>query len=52
MQTAASAQELQQFHHDAQVWLQLLEEEANQGENLKEEDFQEDKVPGGGVSGG
>ncbi|KAF6730406.1 Dystrophin [Oryzias melastigma] len=41
--TAASAQELQQFHHDAQVWLQLLEEEANQGENLKEEDFQEDK---------
>lgn len=43
-QTAASAQELQQFHHDAQVWLQLLGEEANQGENLKEEDFQEDKV--------
>ncbi|XP_004086056.1 dystrophin isoform X2 [Oryzias latipes] len=41
--TAASAQELQQFHHDAQVWLQLLGEEANQGENLKEEDFQEDK---------
>ncbi|XP_013881860.1 dystrophin [Austrofundulus limnaeus] len=42
-QTAASAWELEQYHSDVQVWLELLEEEAKQGENLKEEDFQEDK---------
>ncbi|XP_028281420.1 dystrophin isoform X2 [Parambassis ranga] len=41
--TAASAKELEQYHSEAQVWLELLEEEVNQGENLKEEDFQEDK---------
>ncbi|XP_037829862.1 dystrophin isoform X1 [Kryptolebias marmoratus] len=42
-QTAASARELEQYHNEVQVWLELLEEEAKQGENLKEEDFQEDK---------
>ncbi|KAK7893275.1 hypothetical protein WMY93_022427 [Mugilogobius chulae] len=41
--TAASAKELEQYHNEAQIWLELLEEEAKQGENLKEEDFQEDK---------
>uniref|UniRef100_A0AAQ5X2X4 Dystrophin n=1 Tax=Amphiprion ocellaris TaxID=80972 RepID=A0AAQ5X2X4_AMPOC len=41
--TAASAKELEQYHSEAQVWLELLEEEVKQGENLKEEDFQEDK---------
>uniref|UniRef100_A0A4W6EUE2 Dystrophin n=1 Tax=Lates calcarifer TaxID=8187 RepID=A0A4W6EUE2_LATCA len=35
--------ELEQYHSEAQIWLELLEEEVNQGENLKEEDFQEDK---------
>ncbi|XP_057685973.1 dystrophin isoform X3 [Corythoichthys intestinalis] len=42
-QTAASAKELEQYHREAQIWLNLLEEEVKQGENLKEEDFQEDK---------
>ncbi|XP_037130222.1 dystrophin isoform X11 [Syngnathus acus] len=42
-QTAASAKELEQYHREAQIWLDLLEEEAKQGENLKEEDFQEGK---------
>ncbi|XP_038138063.1 dystrophin isoform X4 [Cyprinodon tularosa] len=41
--TAASARELEQYHSEVRVWLELLEEEAKQGENLKEEDFQEDK---------
>ncbi|KAM6893218.1 dystrophin isoform 3-T3 [Lycodopsis pacificus] len=41
--TAASAKELEQYHSEAQIWLELLEEEAKQGENLKEEDFQENK---------
>ncbi|XP_061571903.1 dystrophin isoform X2 [Cololabis saira] len=41
--TAASARELEQYHNEAQVWLDRLEEEAKQGENLKEEDFQENK---------
>nr|XP_057908480.1 dystrophin isoform X8 [Doryrhamphus excisus] len=41
--TAASAKELEQYHSEAQIWLDLLEEEVKQGENLKEEDFQEDK---------
>ncbi|XP_061910041.1 dystrophin isoform X1 [Entelurus aequoreus] len=40
---AASAKELEQYHSEAQIWLDLLEEEVKQGENLKEEDFQEDK---------
>lgn len=43
-QTAASAKELEQYHSEAQIWLELLEEEVKQGEGLKEEDFQEDKV--------
>lgn len=43
-QTAASAKELEQYCNEAQIWLELLEEEAKQGEGLKEEDFQEDKV--------
>ncbi|XP_061160332.1 dystrophin isoform X6 [Syngnathus typhle] len=42
-QAAASAKELEQYHREAQIWLDLLEEEAKQGENLKEEDFQEGK---------
>uniref|UniRef100_A0A7N6BWN2 Dystrophin n=1 Tax=Anabas testudineus TaxID=64144 RepID=A0A7N6BWN2_ANATE len=41
--TAASPKELEQYHSEAQIWLELLEEEVKQGENLKEEDFQEDK---------
>uniref|UniRef100_A0A7N8X944 Dystrophin n=1 Tax=Mastacembelus armatus TaxID=205130 RepID=A0A7N8X944_9TELE len=41
--TAASPRELEQYHSEAQIWLELLEEEVKQGENLKEEDFQEDK---------
>ncbi|XP_044044307.1 dystrophin isoform X18 [Siniperca chuatsi] len=41
--TAASAKELEQYYSEAQIWLELLEEEVKQGENLKEEDFQEDK---------
>ncbi|XP_030210304.1 dystrophin isoform X3 [Gadus morhua] len=42
-QTEASPKELEHYHSEAQIWLDLLEEEAQQGENLKEEDFQEDK---------
>ncbi|KAM9836007.1 dystrophin-like [Aulostomus maculatus] len=41
--TAATPKELEQYHSEAQIWLELLEEEVKQGENLKEEDFQEDK---------
>ncbi|XP_075905519.1 dystrophin isoform X3 [Nelusetta ayraudi] len=41
--TAASGKELEQYYSQAQIWLELLEEEVQQGENLKEEDFQEDK---------
>ncbi|XP_034030182.1 dystrophin isoform X5 [Thalassophryne amazonica] len=41
--TAASAKELEQYHSQAQIWLDLLEEEVKQGEKLKEEDFQENK---------
>ncbi|KAM3585392.1 uncharacterized protein V6R79_016686 [Siganus canaliculatus] len=41
--TAASPKELEQYYSEAQIWLELLEEEVKQGENLKEEDFQEDK---------
>ncbi|KAM3857230.1 dystrophin [Diretmus argenteus] len=41
--TAASPKELEQYHSEAQIWLELLEEEVKQGENLKEEDFQENK---------
>ncbi|KAF3706399.1 Utrophin Dystrophin-related protein 1 [Channa argus] len=40
---AASTKEVEQYHSEAQIWLDLLEEEVKQGENLKEEDFQEDK---------
>lgn len=43
-QTAASPKELEQYHREAQIWLNLLEEEAKQGENLKEDDFRENKV--------
>ncbi|XP_036396175.1 dystrophin isoform X3 [Megalops cyprinoides] len=41
-QTAASAKEVEQYHSEARIWLDLLEEEVQQGENLKEEDFQQD----------
>ncbi|XP_028837014.1 dystrophin isoform X3 [Denticeps clupeoides] len=37
-----SPHELEQYHSEALIWLQLLDEEVKQGENLKEEDFQED----------
>uniref|UniRef100_A0AAY4E7K9 Dystrophin n=1 Tax=Denticeps clupeoides TaxID=299321 RepID=A0AAY4E7K9_9TELE len=39
-----SPHELEQYHSEALIWLQLLDEEVKQGENLKEEDFQEDGV--------
>ncbi|KAJ3584665.1 hypothetical protein NHX12_015160, partial [Muraenolepis orangiensis] len=42
-QTEASPKELVLYLREAQIWLDLLEEEELQGENLKEEDFQEDK---------
>ncbi|XP_062373471.1 dystrophin [Sardina pilchardus] len=38
-----SARELEQYHSEALIWLNLLGEEVEYGENLKEEDFQEDK---------
>ncbi|KAM6945421.1 LOW QUALITY PROTEIN: dystrophin-like [Aplochiton taeniatus] len=41
--TAASARELEQYHSEAKIWLELLDEEVKQGENLQEDDFQEDK---------
>ncbi|XP_051915019.1 dystrophin isoform X6 [Hippocampus zosterae] len=41
--TAASPKELEQYHREAHIWLNLLEEEAKQGENLKEDDFRENK---------
>ncbi|XP_035250610.1 dystrophin isoform X19 [Anguilla anguilla] len=41
-QTAASAREVEQYHSEARIWLDLLEEEVQQGENLKEEDFQQE----------
>ncbi|KAJ8350389.1 hypothetical protein SKAU_G00255190 [Synaphobranchus kaupii] len=41
-QTAASAKEVEQYHTEARIWLDLLEEEVQQGENLKEEDFQQE----------
>uniref|UniRef100_A0A8D0CIQ4 Dystrophin n=1 Tax=Scleropages formosus TaxID=113540 RepID=A0A8D0CIQ4_SCLFO len=33
---------LEQYHSEAMIWLRLLDEEVQQGENLKEEDFQQD----------
>uniref|UniRef100_A0A665TBB9 Dystrophin n=1 Tax=Echeneis naucrates TaxID=173247 RepID=A0A665TBB9_ECHNA len=42
-QVGTDPKELEQYHSEAQIWLELLEEEVKQGENLKEEDFQEDK---------
>ncbi|KAJ8253066.1 hypothetical protein GJAV_G00208740 [Gymnothorax javanicus] len=44
-QTAASAREVEQYHSEARIWLDLLEEEVKQGENLKEEDFQQESEP-------
>ncbi|KAJ8256205.1 hypothetical protein COCON_G00200690 [Conger conger] len=41
-QTAASAKEVEQYHSQARIWLDLLEEEVQQGENLKEEDFHQE----------
>ncbi|KAL1021783.1 hypothetical protein UPYG_G00017880 [Umbra pygmaea] len=38
-QLAASAVEVEQYHNEAKIWLDLLDEEEKQGENLKEEDF-------------
>ncbi|KAJ8400755.1 hypothetical protein AAFF_G00391090 [Aldrovandia affinis] len=40
-QTAASMKEVEQYHSEARIWLDLLEEEVQQGENLKEEDFEQ-----------
>uniref|UniRef100_A0A8C9TMH4 Dystrophin n=1 Tax=Scleropages formosus TaxID=113540 RepID=A0A8C9TMH4_SCLFO len=41
-QAAASEREVEQYHSEAMIWLRLLDEEVQQGENLKEEDFQQD----------
>ncbi|XP_073722267.1 dystrophin isoform X1 [Misgurnus anguillicaudatus] len=38
----ASNQELDEYHRQANIWLQVLDEEIKLGENLKEEDFLED----------
>lgn len=40
----ASNQELDEYHRQANKWLQVLDEEIKLGENLKEEDFLEDAV--------
>ncbi|RXM31709.1 Dystrophin [Acipenser ruthenus] len=39
---SVSSREVEQYHADAQKWLEQLEAEVKQGENLKEEDFQKD----------
>ncbi|XP_052439429.1 dystrophin-like isoform X2 [Carassius gibelio] len=38
----ASSQELDEYHRQANIWLQVLDEEIQLGESLKEEDFLED----------
>uniref|UniRef100_A0A8C1LAM7 Dystrophin n=1 Tax=Cyprinus carpio TaxID=7962 RepID=A0A8C1LAM7_CYPCA len=38
----ASSQELDEYHRQANIWLQVLDEEIKLGESLKEEDFLED----------
>ncbi|KAL2102193.1 hypothetical protein ACEWY4_001361 [Coilia grayii] len=38
-----SAAELEQYHSEALKWINVLGEEVENGENLKEEDFQEDR---------
>ncbi|TRZ02504.1 hypothetical protein DNTS_000081 [Danionella cerebrum] len=38
----ASSQELDEYHRQADIWLQVLEEEIKLGESIKEEDFLED----------
>uniref|UniRef100_A0A8C1MZL3 Dystrophin n=1 Tax=Cyprinus carpio TaxID=7962 RepID=A0A8C1MZL3_CYPCA len=40
----ASSQELDEYHRQANIWLQVLDEEIKLGESLKEEDFLEDAV--------
>lgn len=40
----ASSQELDEYHRQANIWLQVLDEEIQLGESLKEEDFLEDAV--------
>lgn len=40
----ASFQELDEYHRQANIWLQVLDEEIKLGESLKEEDFLEDAV--------
>ncbi|KAI4901901.1 hypothetical protein NFI96_022255 [Prochilodus magdalenae] len=38
----ASSQELEEYHRQANVWLQLMDEEIRLGENVKEDDFLEE----------
>uniref|UniRef100_A0A8C1ZJ30 Dystrophin n=1 Tax=Cyprinus carpio TaxID=7962 RepID=A0A8C1ZJ30_CYPCA len=38
----SSSQELDEYHRQANIWLQVLDEEIKLGESLKEEDFLED----------
>ncbi|XP_051982361.1 dystrophin isoform X4 [Xyrauchen texanus] len=38
----ASTNELEEYHRQANIWLQVLDEEIKLGESLKEEDFRED----------
>ncbi|XP_051994210.1 dystrophin-like isoform X1 [Xyrauchen texanus] len=38
----ASSQELEDYHRQANIWLQVLDEEIQLGESLQEEDFLED----------
>ncbi|ROL45472.1 Dystrophin, partial [Anabarilius grahami] len=38
----ASSQELDEYHRQANIWLQVLDEEIKLGESLKEDDFLED----------
>ncbi|XP_048870512.1 dystrophin isoform X3 [Brienomyrus brachyistius] len=42
-QASASEREVEQYHSEAMIWLRLLDEEVRQGDNLKEEDFEQDR---------
>ncbi|XP_066562465.1 dystrophin isoform X5 [Amia ocellicauda] len=45
-QASVSPHEVQHYHMEAQKWLECLEAELQQGDNLKEEDFQKDMGDG------
>lgn len=40
----ASSQELEEYYGQANMWIQLLDEEIKLGENVKEDDFLEEPV--------